>query len=64
MKFASAIAFLAAIAAVSAAPTETNAKRMARGLPPLAPVIHDRATPVAHSVRGMPSGTPWNAGGQ
>lgn len=46
MKFTSAIAFLAVIVAVTAAPSETNAKRMARGLPPRAPIIHDRATPV------------------
>jgi hypothetical protein len=46
MKFTTVIAILAGAAAVSARPgTETNAQRMARGLPPLPPAR--RGTPVA-----------------
>ena len=44
MQFTLVLAIFAAFAAVGAAPTETNAQRMARGLPPLAPV---KRTPVA-----------------
>lgn len=44
MKFSIAFAVLAAVVAtVGAAPVETNAQRMARGLPPKAPAR--RATP-------------------
>jgi hypothetical protein len=38
MQFTLVLAIFAAFAAVGAAPTETNAQRMARGLPPLPPV--------------------------
>ncbi|KAF9552107.1 fungal hydrophobin [Agrocybe pediades] len=53
MKFATVTAILAASAA-SVVAYETNAQRMARGLPPNAPVR--RATPVAAARRGQPSG--------
>jgi hypothetical protein len=46
MKFTFAIAALAALVAVHAAPAETNAQRMARGLPPLYPANLKRGTPV------------------
>ncbi|KAH7928350.1 fungal hydrophobin [Leucogyrophana mollusca] len=53
MKFAYVFAFVAAATAVSA---ETNAQRMARGLPPMAPAR--RATPASRARRSSPSGTP------
>ncbi|KAG5716913.1 hypothetical protein E4T56_gene8521 [Termitomyces sp. T112] len=57
MKFNNIFATLAVAAvSVSAAPGETNAHRMARGLPPLPPVR--RATPVGFARRSTPSGTP------
>ncbi|KAG1819209.1 fungal hydrophobin-domain-containing protein [Suillus subaureus] len=51
MKFASVLALAVTAAVVSA---ETNADRMARGLPPLAPAR--RGTPVARAKRTAPSG--------
>jgi len=46
MKFIAAlISIAAAVTAVTARPSETNAGRLARGLPPLPPVR--RASPVA-----------------
>jgi len=55
MKFATVTAVLAAaVASVSAAAHETNAHRMARGLPPLPPMR--RGTPVAAAKRNQPSG--------
>ncbi|KAG1752250.1 hydrophobin [Suillus lakei] len=51
MKFASVLALAAAATVVSA---ETNADRLARGLPPMAPAR--RATPVAAAKRTSPSG--------
>ncbi|KAG2754306.1 hydrophobin-1 precursor [Suillus brevipes Sb2] len=51
MKFASVLAVAVAATVVSA---ETNAERMARGLPPLAPAR--RGTPVARAKRTSPSG--------
>ncbi|KAG7095660.1 hypothetical protein E1B28_006379 [Marasmius oreades] len=59
MKFTSAFVIAAAALAtnVSAAPgQETNAQRMARGLPPLPPVRRATGTEVAR--RGTPSGSP------
>ncbi|KAG1873002.1 hydrophobin [Suillus subalutaceus] len=50
MKFASVLALAVAATVVSA---ETNADRMARGLPPLAPAR--RGTPVARAKRTAPS---------
>ncbi|TFK61446.1 fungal hydrophobin [Pluteus cervinus] len=55
------VATLLAIAATAAvpvlgAPAETNADRLARGLPPLPPVR--RATPIDGAKRSAPSGTP------
>jgi len=46
MKFTFVIAILAALLVVEAAPVETNAQRMARGLPPLYPQNLKRGTPV------------------
>ena len=46
MKFTFVIAILAALLVVEAAPFETNAQRMARGLPPLYPANLKRGTPV------------------
>ncbi|KAG2040793.1 hydrophobin-1 precursor [Suillus americanus] len=51
MKFASVLALVMAATVVSA---ETNADRMARGLPPLAPAR--RGTPVARAKHTAPSG--------
>ncbi|KAG2076385.1 hydrophobin-1 precursor [Suillus decipiens] len=51
MKFASVLALAVAVTVVSA---ETNAERLARGLPPLAPAR--RGTPVARAKRSSPSG--------
>ncbi|KAF9014273.1 hypothetical protein BDQ17DRAFT_1320892 [Cyathus striatus] len=58
MKLTAALAFVfAAIATVGAVPAgETNAERMARGLPPMAP--HRRATGVEAAKRHIPSSTP------
>ncbi|KAF9238071.1 hydrophobin [Melanogaster broomeanus] len=53
MKFAVVVALAAAATVVSA---ETNAQRMARGLPPNAPA--KRATPSFRAKRGSPSSTP------
>ncbi|KAG8216110.1 hydrophobin [Butyriboletus roseoflavus] len=53
MKFAAALALVAAATVVSA---ETNAQRMARGLPPNAPA--KRASPVEGAYRRSASGTP------
>ncbi|KAJ6480922.1 hypothetical protein C8R45DRAFT_1004083 [Mycena sanguinolenta] len=55
MKVASAALFtiLLAVATVGAARIDTNAYRMARGLPPNAPV--KRGTPVLAAKRGGPS---------
>jgi hypothetical protein len=50
MKFTFVIAIFAAIVAVGAIPVETNAERMARGLPPLSPVNLKRGTPVEGTV--------------
>lgn len=48
MNFTFVVAFLAAALAVGAAPIgETNAQRLARGLPPLAPSNLKRGSPVA-----------------
>ncbi|KAG9308324.1 hypothetical protein JVU11DRAFT_12088 [Chiua virens] len=58
MKFSVVLALAAAVTVVSA---ETNAQRMARGLPPMAPA--KRATPVQQK-RHKPSGTPPPPGGQ
>ncbi|PIL35284.1 hypothetical protein GSI_02009 [Ganoderma sinense ZZ0214-1] len=53
------IAFLVATVAAAAAPG-TNAERMARGLPPLAPrkLYRQRATPASPARRSQPSGSP------
>ncbi|THU88222.1 fungal hydrophobin [Dendrothele bispora CBS 962.96] len=59
MKFSSffALALVSAAVTVDALPQrETNADRLARGLPPLPPVR--RATPAFEAKRGAPSGTP------
>ncbi|KAF9224900.1 hydrophobin [Gyrodon lividus] len=53
MKFAYVFALAAAATVVSA---ETNAQRMARGLPPNAPA--KRATPASRAKRGSPSNVP------
>ncbi|KIJ64703.1 hypothetical protein HYDPIDRAFT_111272 [Hydnomerulius pinastri MD-312] len=53
MKFAYVFALAAAATVVSA---ETNAQRMARGLPPMAPA--KRATPASRAKRTSPSGSP------
>ncbi|KAM5539234.1 hypothetical protein V8D89_007107 [Ganoderma adspersum] len=57
--FLSVIAFLVATVAAAAAPG-TNAERMARGLPPLAPrkLYRERATPASPARRSQPSGSP------
>ncbi|KAF9011752.1 fungal hydrophobin-domain-containing protein [Cyathus striatus] len=55
MKFTTVFAVLAATAATVAATPETNAQRLARGLPPNPPAR--RATPVG-AKRSTPSGTP------
>lgn len=57
--FLSVIAFLVATVAAAAAPG-TNAERMARGLPPLAPrkLYRERATPASPARRHQPSGSP------
>jgi hypothetical protein len=54
MKFAVVLAIFAAFVAVGAAPVETNAQRMARGLPPLYPPSMKRASPV-EGTRYLPS---------
>jgi len=46
MRFTIVFAILAALAVVEAVPVETNAQRMARGLPPLYPSNLKRGTPV------------------
>ena len=53
MKFTTVIAVLAGAAAVSALPStaETNAQRLARGLPPLPPAR--RGTPVAGELNPL-----------
>ncbi|KAG2347183.1 hydrophobin-1 precursor [Suillus weaverae] len=51
MKFASVLVLAVAATVVSA---ETNAERLARGLPPMAPAR--RGTPVARAKRTSPSG--------
>ncbi|KAG5644495.1 hypothetical protein DXG03_008322 [Asterophora parasitica] len=57
MKLTTIFAVVAAAAAtVSAMPAETNADRLARGLPPLPPVR--RATPIGAARRATPSGSP------
>jgi len=57
MKFAVALAVLATAATVvGASVPDTNAYRLARGLPPKAPV--KRATPALRARRGKPSGKP------
>ncbi|KAF9009575.1 hypothetical protein BDQ17DRAFT_1323123 [Cyathus striatus] len=58
MKFSAPLALiLAAATAVSAIPTaETNADRLARGLPPMPPI--KRATKVEAARRRAPSGVP------
>ncbi|KAG6861146.1 hypothetical protein C0995_003414 [Termitomyces sp. Mi166 len=62
MKFTTIFATLATLAiSVSALPGETNAQRMARGLPPLPPVR--RATPVDVAKRATPSKTPTCSSG-
>ncbi|KAF8888864.1 fungal hydrophobin-domain-containing protein [Infundibulicybe gibba] len=63
MKFTTCFAVLAAAAAtVGAVPAaDTNAQRLARGLPLLPPVR--RATPVGAARRGSPSGTPGGTQG-
>lgn len=48
MKFATLITAFAAVATVSAAVVDTNANRMARGLPPKAPA--KRATGVSREL--------------
>ncbi|KDR76991.1 hypothetical protein GALMADRAFT_246172 [Galerina marginata CBS 339.88] len=55
MKFTTVVAVLAAaVASVESRPSETNADRLARGLPPLPPTR--RATPIAGARRSSPSG--------
>ncbi|KAF7368262.1 60S ribosomal protein L27-A [Mycena venus] len=57
MKFSTVFIVLTAVATVSAARVDTNAYRMARGLPPKAPT--QRSTPaLAAAKRGTPSGVP------
>ncbi|KAJ6495109.1 hypothetical protein C8R45DRAFT_163525 [Mycena sanguinolenta] len=57
MKFSALFIALTAVAAVSAARVDTNADRMARGLPPKAPA--QRSTPaLAAAKRSTPSGVP------
>ncbi|KAH7883033.1 hydrophobin [Phlebopus sp. FC_14] len=56
MKFTPLLALAAAATVVSA---ETNAQRMARGLPPMAPA--KRATPSYRAKRGSPSNTPTSS---
>ncbi|KAF8144409.1 hypothetical protein K438DRAFT_1857795 [Mycena galopus ATCC 62051] len=57
MKFSTVFIALTAVATVSAARVDTNAFRMARGLPPKAPA--QRPTPaLAAAKRGTPSGVP------
>ena len=46
MKFAFVVAIFAAFVAVGASPVETNAQRMARGLPPLYPQALKRGSPL------------------
>jgi len=55
MKFTFLLAVLAVFVAVEAAPAETNAQRLARGLPPLYPQNLKRGTPVAAAKRNEPS---------
>ncbi|KAF8065012.1 hydrophobin [Lyophyllum atratum] len=58
MKFSTVFAVVAAAAvSVGAVPTETNADRLSRGLPPLPPVRR-APTPAGVARRGTPSGTP------
>jgi len=59
MKFSSAFTLVLASVAttVYAAPHETNADRLARGLPPMAPVRRS-GTPAYAAKRQSPSGTP------
>jgi len=55
MNFTFFVAVFAAVLAVGAAPTaETNAQRLARGLPPLAPV-QKRGSPSAVAKRSAAS---------
>jgi len=55
MNFTFVLAVFAAVLAVSAAPAaDTNAQRLARGLPPLAPV-QKRGTPSYKAKRAAPS---------
>ncbi|KAJ7805308.1 hypothetical protein B0H14DRAFT_2881035 [Mycena olivaceomarginata] len=56
MKFTTVFVALAAVATVSAARVDTNAYRMARGLPPNPPA--QRSTPALAAKRGTPSGVP------
>ncbi|KAJ7859413.1 hypothetical protein B0H13DRAFT_1513037, partial [Mycena leptocephala] len=56
MKFSTVFIALTAVATVSAARVDTNAYRMARGLPPNPPT--QRSTPALAAKRGTPSGVP------
>ncbi|KAJ7807949.1 hypothetical protein B0H13DRAFT_2386098 [Mycena leptocephala] len=56
MKFSTVFIALAAVATVSAARVDTNAYRMARGLPLNPPA--QRSTPALAAKRGTPSGVP------
>ncbi|KAJ6568545.1 hypothetical protein B0H19DRAFT_872163, partial [Mycena capillaripes] len=56
MKFSTVFIALTAVATVSAARVDTNAYRMARGLPPNPPA--QRSTPALAAKRGTPSGVP------
>ncbi|KAJ7483633.1 hypothetical protein FB451DRAFT_1555540 [Mycena latifolia] len=56
MKVSTVFIALTAVATVSAARVDTNAYRMARGLPPNPPA--QRSTPALAAKRGTPSGAP------
>ncbi|KAJ7723054.1 hypothetical protein B0H16DRAFT_344076 [Mycena metata] len=56
MKFSTVLIALTAVATASAARVDTNAYRMARGLPPNPPA--QRSTPAFAAKRGTPSGVP------
>ncbi|KAG6380246.1 hydrophobin [Boletus reticuloceps] len=58
MKFTAILAFIAAATVVSAS---TNAERLARGLPPNAPM--KRASPVERARRSYPSSQPHKCNG-
>ncbi|KDQ56644.1 hypothetical protein JAAARDRAFT_36124 [Jaapia argillacea MUCL 33604] len=63
MKFALAFTALAtAVLSVEAAALDTNAQRLARGLPPKTPSRRFTPSPAHAAKRTQPSGTPSNSG--